>query len=548
MPNIEQPYDAGPLKLQPDETGIEATAQAARRINAAYTEIGQAKEKTQEQLARGLSSTVRDAGTAALDYMQHREISHGAAAFANKMQQETDNWNDIINGNPDKGIPKADPNDPMVAKRYLSQLEPSLEEFKRGFLTEGGQQWAEQRLDAFRNHMFQKTSADMSVLARDAVQANLEQTTNQLSNTARSDPSSIDFLIDTAKHSVNEIVASSPNLKGPEKAHATAELTQRAIDKIVKSGALGLIENAADPDAAARAYAAKYSKYISGADLQTLVAAARQQIRMRRLEENTARIQQDHDTRIQFNGEVNKLEAQTFPKDDGSQPTLPPGYWKQLRDLKLTHGAALEPGRIDTAIKHGYDIMERLDKPDPPEGVSMRNTQSLLFKLHDAGDPKAAEAEVWDAYRNHRIATKDFNMLRKEVEDRKTPEGAALAQDRGEFFKRYTRSIDGAMDLQGPSALGSMKLYQAEQYAKQQEALLRKQNKDPRSLYDPASPNYLGNSISKYHVSLQDSQNYQRIQDKALPKDWLFSPSTGQYKDGKGNIYDRDGVLVRKAP
>jgi len=411
MPNIEQPYDAGPLKLQPDETGIEATAQAARRINAAYTEVGQAKEKTQEQLARGLSNTVRDAGTAALDYMQHREISHGAAAFATKMQQVTDDWNDTVKN--------ADPNNPLVAKDFLAKLEPDLQEFKRGFLTEGGQQWAEQRLDAFRNHMFEKTSADMSTLAQDAVAVNFRQTVNKLSNTARTDASSIGFLIDTAQHSINEIVASSPNIKGAAAAKVKAQLTEQAIESIVQSGAMGAIETAADPDAAARALAAKYPQYINGAELQKLVSAARQQVRMRRLEDTTVQNQQ-HTQNIRAANNVanqNFIDNTEIDADTG-QIHIKPGFFEGARKLAMMPDAP--HGLAEQQVNWGQSLVRRGDLPVKDEPVRVSELAQRIF------DPDAptTRLELMKANAAGIMSDKTFHRL-----DRLVTEVSALPKD-----------------------------------------------------------------------------------------------------------------------
>ncbi len=104
---------------------------------------------------------------------------------------------------------------------------------------------------------------------------------------------------------------------------------------------------------------------------------------------------------------------------------------------------------------------------------------------------------------------RDFNTVRTEIAAIKTPDGEALGKDRNEFFKHYAASIDGAMDLSGHSALGSQKVYEAQMDARRQEAALKQKGINPHELYDPASPNFFGKSLSKYHVSLQDAMNYQ---------------------------------------
>jgi hypothetical protein len=104
----------------------------------------------------------------------------------------------------------------------------------------------------------------------------------------------------------------------------------------------------------------------------------------------------------------------------------------------------------------------------------------------------------------------DFNTFRKEMLDRKTPDGMALSQDRGEFFKKYAPSIDVGMTLGTHSALGSQRMYQAEQDAIRREKDLKAQGKDPHQLYNPASPDFIGKPeyLKKYQSTMQEIQNY----------------------------------------
>ena len=89
MPNIT-PYQAPQnLGFQPSETGVEAVAGAARRLGA----FGNQRADAYNQEGQELKGAVADAGAVAVDYMDHREISAGAATFAKLQDNLTQQWN-----------------------------------------------------------------------------------------------------------------------------------------------------------------------------------------------------------------------------------------------------------------------------------------------------------------------------------------------------------------------------------------------------------------------------------------------------------------------
>jgi hypothetical protein len=158
---------------------------------------------------------------------------------------------------------RADPNDPTVAAQFREQvLEPALQDYSKGFLTEGGLKFAQGRTESIRNHMFTKTAADMSSLAAAAVSVNVSETANRLSNTAMNDPSAVPHLLKNADELVGGIVESSPNIKGTDSAKARMGLTEKMKEAIVKAGAQGAIAKAANPEAEAARWGQMYPSAI----------------------------------------------------------------------------------------------------------------------------------------------------------------------------------------------------------------------------------------------------------------------------------------------
>lgn len=179
MPNIRE-FDAPNLDLRANEGGVDATVQAGRRISGYYRDAGELMAETGNRAA----SAIRDVGNVVVKYAEHEEVSKGAANYAKVQSGLLKQWNETAKN--------ADPNDPTTAAKFREEVvEPTLAKFQEGFLTEGGQKFAESHGASLRQEMFTKTAADMSSLAAIAVKNNYATTVNTLSNTVRTDPSSL---------------------------------------------------------------------------------------------------------------------------------------------------------------------------------------------------------------------------------------------------------------------------------------------------------------------------------------------------------------------
>lgn len=569
MPTIRQ-FDAGNLALRPSETGVEATAQAGRLIGRFYNQAAGATEQvgsatkqlgsetaqTGVNFARGIEGDIKAVGDAVVQYAEHREISHGAASFAELNDQLTQSWNDAAK--------KADPNDPTVAAKWRDQvLTPALENYRQGFLTEGGQKFAEARIDSLRQHLFEKSAADMSSLAGDAVAVNVHKTANSLSNTAMNDPSSVSHLLQSTDDLVGGMVDSSPNIKGATAAKVKIELSEKMKEDIVKSGAIGAIQKAADPEAEAQKWGAQYPQYINGAELKMLAANARQQIHARHADATYQRI----------------LENQAAEKRSDAAET---GYLQNLysddpqQQAKVSAAAVVnDPNLTRTSKERMVGIINREFKPETDAKISAASSTTLFRKITDPdADPNATRAAIIAARAKDpgtpgSINKADFADLMKNLDDIKTPQGMAVAQDRNEFFKRYAGTIDGYLAQYGiHSALGQQKMYLAEKDAIAQERIIKAKGEDPRSLYEPSSPNFFGRpeNIARYHITMQQGLDFANdkgsanltgpgktitgvtVQDAPAfkpPANWQYSASRDQYRDPSGKLYDRSGKPVK---
>lgn len=394
MPKMPGGFDAGNLGLRPTETGVEATAGAARRLGAFYNQaagatdmlaretdrlgamtarlgsetaqLGAEKGAALAGAGRAIGGGIAAAGDAAVKYLDHQQISHGSATWATFLQNETNTWNDAVK--------KADPNDPGVAQRYLEGLNDRLVSFKQeGFYTENAQKWAEAHTEALRQHMAEKTMSDMSTLAGEAVVVNHRQTVNALSATVHGDPSSLDFALAGLKSSAEGLIASSPNLRGTDVARVRTQVQQAGAEAIVKSAAIGYIEKTGkmpewvtDP---------KYAPYVNGAELKMLEKQAQVQQKADLIATKQLETYQRQQQERAASDAMTKSMTDNFKADENGRLTINPRAVKDALDIARQYpeaGAAPARAMIDFIQAQQNKDLKAIDAPDTVKGLTDR--------------------------------------------------------------------------------------------------------------------------------------------------------------------------------
>lgn len=542
MPRITT-FDAPDnLGLRPTETGINAVAAAARRVQGEYNEAAAARMDT----GRRIGQDIALGGEIATKFIEHREVSAGAATFAEMQDGLQKRW--------DATAKQSDPNDPTIAAKFQQEVvEPTLQKFRDGFLTESGQKFAENSVDRLRQHLYSRTSADMSTLAGIAVHNNTLKTINTLTGTVYNDPSSLDFARGTLKESVDGLADSSPNLSAAQNAKLKAELMEKGQQQIVRAAVEGAISKGADWRKIADD--PKNAEYIDRAELESFVKKEQYYSRLDQSEQRAARQQADYEAKKDFNAKANELRLQTMPQDIGARPTLPQDYWQQVRKLGQHPGAALEPSLLKQLVNEGDAITNRMNKPEPIGAVS-RRTMAGLFQRFRATDDSRLDGDeavkaVYDEYDAGRLSTSDFRVALSEVRGL-SAEGRALRQDRNEFFRKFMPQIDPTLGVGG---LEGEKMYQAEMDARRLEDALRKKGLDPHLVYQPGSEYFFGRpeNLTKYRPTLQEKQEYdarqkaERNKQGAPPKPREFSPADQQAIDwANANPRDPRAAIIKR--
>jgi hypothetical protein len=428
----------------------------------------------------------------AVKYVTHQEISHGAATFAQMQADLTDKWN--------QALKTADPNDTSVAGRFNEKvMQPAIEQFTSSFNTEGGQNFAMAQANALRMHMFNKTAGDMSTLAGEAVRVNVQRMSNAWTNTAHTDPTATQHLLDTAESSVDAVISSSPGLTGPAAVKVKGEVLQKVKEDIVKAGAIGAIANAPDPEKAAATFAERYPEYISGSDVQSLVRQAKTVQRAQRVDVAYARMLEEH--------------AKKRASDEREGEYLAALHSGDPQQASAVNARAIANDTTLTreARERMIGIVERETKPEAAAKISNSTATDLISRIRlPDGDPNRITDlnPIYEAYEKGRLTKSDLKFVRDEFTNIRTPEGEALGRRQAQFIDSVKPLIDKSNPLMGRiDQSGHQQIYRFTVDLQNKVAQYRRAGKDPLSLMDPASPDYMGSpaALAPYQKPLQQS-------------------------------------------
>lgn len=451
MPNIPQ-FDAGNLRLNPTETGVDARAKTAQRIGMFFNQQASGEQMLSSEterlasatqqvgsetgrlgseigsqmtdLGRRVGSSISDAGDVAVKYMDHQQISQGAPAFANLMASATQDWNNRIKN--------ADPNDPTIAPKFMASLNAQLDKFKdNGFYTEEGQKWAEAHVDALRQHMQEKATADMATMAGQAAVVNQQQTVNSLSATVHGDPSSLDFSLAALRSSTEGMISSSPNLTGTQASAARNEILQKGSESIVKAAAIGYIEKTAtvppwatDP---------KYAPYLNGAELKQWETAAKNQAKSNELTSKQTDVAQRQLDNLNVHKAANQVQTDniTFDPQTG-RPIIDPKFFSQALDIaRKNPDASSAAETVRTLFSWGEAQQSKSDHMTDPATASAIDSRMWV------PENPTTKLDIMKAETDKKLSRSDAEIRMKLIDQR----------DKMPTDPQFKFAMDGAKEL-----------------------------------------------------------------------------------------------------
>lgn len=479
MPKLSD-YEAplGSRGLQPSDMGITAAEQEGRAWKGAFDSLGDNAQKIGNTAEQHYAQ--KDAADSAKD---------GADAFA----LYTKSWNDTA--------ANSDPNNPDIAEKWRQDvLEPGLEKIGANAVSKHGEEAARDLRNRLRQHFTEKTIADQGSLSGLAVQSNLEQATNSLSNAVRSDPSSMPAAIGILDSAITAQVKSH-NLDAVTATKIRTDLFGKASTGIAESALFGLAES--NPEAAQKALdAGTFDKYFTPGQMQT----ARRYVETQGKLVTTLVKTQNKEA---SDGDMANIQNTTIDPKTGNL-TIPKDYFSNV--LAWANKWQNKPGagenvaeKSRTAIQFGRSIMDELEKGKP--AVTDAHTYEDFSSRLTLGqsDPNAlSDEQIIRARADGMLSDKDYNFFKGAVGTLAKDPAARVAQrDFKTFLKGIRSSITKSNILMGNSDGPGDQLYlQFQQDAQAQfDSAYQKNDGSWRALLDRNSPNSLWHQSVRYQTN-----------------------------------------------
>lgn len=196
----------------------------------AYFESARSEQRNIDQAGEIYGHILKSAGNDVENYEYSQEVSQGAAALAVMHNNMVTSWN--------KTTAATDVNDSTIQQKFMDDANQQLSDWQDGFQTKRGQEWALSQADSIKNHMWEKTSADMGVRAGDAAVSNLTTQVRNLADTAGKDFTTMD----SALNQVDAMVAAQGE-SGYFNSKMQDAISSDMKNELVKASLKGLADN-----------------------------------------------------------------------------------------------------------------------------------------------------------------------------------------------------------------------------------------------------------------------------------------------------------------
>ena len=518
MPQIKE-YTAENDVLRPSDRGVEAFGQAARRVGAFYGQAGevlrqsaQDKARAAEAIARaseatargeestaqageararaagaltteekakagafgGLATTAGNVFESAEQYAAHREVSPAVANFAEASNGMIQKWKDLVGQQSTN-----DPNNSSIrAGFFQGTFEPWAQKFVSTFKTPQGQDWANAQVDHLRNHLVESTAADMSTMAGIATTQNIDRTGAAKANMARTDPSSLPYLVgdpgksNGAIHRDIDMMVSTSGLSGIPAYKARTETATKQEQDVLRAGALGAVEQSSDPERAAADFNKRWqAAYDDPMLADQIERAGKTQARANQIDQDRTEREQDKQDK--------KLSSQT--RDEYVTDLYSSNQTRSLKDV-------LHDPRLKNPAdrEHLINLYMKAEKPEPPATVSHRTMSEVLPDVR-SGRYKSVTDVPKDII--NKLDHTDYKALNDEIDFAQSPDGKHVNALKKTMEDGVKRVLEKSTSAANPDAY-----YRWNEELSNRMNRLRSEGKDPNAVFDSKNPEYMGGS------------------------------------------------------
>jgi hypothetical protein len=208
----------------------------------------------------------------------------------------------------------------------------------------------------------------------------------------------------------------------------------------------------------------------------------------------------------------------------------------------------LDPRLTPEDKRSMLSVAERAARPDPASEISHVTASDLFNRIHSDGPDKITDENVLNQeFADGNLNRTDLDWLRKEVTSARTPEGDMLGKRMTDFFSAVEPQINQKGIMGVPTdPRGGEQMYRFEDMVRRKVQEKKKKGEDPFSLFDPASPDYLGkpDTIDSYTLSREETIQH-IVGGAAAPDATLAAPVEYNSADDVTAAY-RAGTLTRE--
>lgn len=377
-----------------------------------------------------------------MKWEDHREIGALSATGAHLMENYNKAWDDVA-----KNADPADPNALTAAAKQFREetLEPALAKWQEGASTENAQRFAQSFADRFREHMFQRTAADIANHASDFVHTSIQETANANNNSLYRDASNLPLIFDNSDKSLSHLVQSS-GVTAEQASKITNEIGFKTKQSYVNSAIEGAIAKGApyqqiidDP---------KYKPYVNLQEIERYAREEKRQQREDQIQTRQMQLLQKQQAESDFHTAISKAHADNESFDPATgKVIIGPRTIPQLQAArKAAADSGIDTSAVDTHISWVEAQQRERKEPVVSDPAVTADLDTRMFSANNpTTDVDIRKAEVAGKLNRYDASTR-LNLL-KALEDKPLT---------GPIFRDTIESVKGVLgsDPKGHEAFG----------------------------------------------------------------------------------------------
>jgi hypothetical protein len=417
------------------------------------------------RFGQALQGVGQDMGNGAL-FLAQQESRDEVTDVHTQLAKANAEWTLHLN----ESVQTAAPGDDTIAPKFLERFDDYVSKLGERYQTRNGRRafelGAASMRGAFAEQAFGRQAQLAGVHAKQQFQSALDASRNALVN----DPSQFHRLLGSTHAALNDTEGSYVRIPAEQR----EPLNRLAKEQLAYSAVQGYMK--LSPELAIKQLnGGQWDEYLDADKKTSLMRGA--EVEINRREAESVRVNKEAE-RAEQEVIIQRLAANKLTASDILQSNLRPtgeGSKEHFLNVLRTRSREVTEAPIKTIPSVMLDLFTRIHAAD--------------------GDPGkiTSEAELNNAYINKRLSFEDFNRLRKEVADARTPDGEKLGKRRTDFVNGVAAQLDKSNPLMGKiDASDKQQVYEFGYYVDRKIEAYRKAGKDAHDLFDPSSPDYLG--------------------------------------------------------